>query len=163
MRHTSCKSWRKKIHNGHDDDKTNSSTTTTTDPLLPQQIPTQPIPAPTPTSGDTPRTEVTGDNPVWSPALLKGGFGFFVGFCVGFAMRMFLRMVALVAGINFLVILFAGWLGWVEVRWDVIESQMGPLLTNLGSQFESFQAFVRGSIPTTGLGALGLYTGVRKQ
>ena len=82
---------------------------------------------------------------------------------VGFAMRVFLRMVALVVGMSFIILLFAGWLGWVEIQWDVIQGQMDPLMAGLSEQFDSFQAFVRGSIPSTGLGALGLFTGVKRQ
>lgn len=99
----------------------------------------------------------------WSPALLRGGFGFFLGFCVGYAVRMFIRLAAIFIGLNFLAIaIFAYW-GWIDVRWDLMESQFSTWTTGLSEEFESFRAFIAGSLPSTVLSGAGLFTGLKRK
>lgn len=99
----------------------------------------------------------------WSPAFLRGGFGFFMGFCIGFAMRLFVRMAAVVIGFNLLAIAWFSYLGWVDVRWDIVQAQLDGWFTGLRDEFASFQAFLAGSLPSTALGGLGLFTGLKRK
>ncbi len=95
--------------------------------------------------------------------MIKGGFGFLVGFAVGLALRMFLRLTTLVVGINLLILFALSYAGWLEVRWDEMEAQFDFWMGGLQEQLSQFKTFIAGSLPTIGLGGLGLFTGFRKR
>ncbi len=98
-----------------------------------------------------------------SPALIKGGFGMFVGFAIGFAIRAFVRLAVLIAGIYLLALTLMAYAGWVEIHWEVMEAQFNQLASNLGEQFASFRQFLTGSIPVTGMTGVGLFVGMKKK
>jgi len=98
-----------------------------------------------------------------SPALLRGGISFFVAFCLAFALRAFLRIGAIFVGIWALSLFVLAYAGWVEVHWDKIDRQFIDWTSRLGDQFASFKAFITGSLPSTGLAGLGLFTGFKKK
>jgi len=98
-----------------------------------------------------------------SKMAVKGGFGLFMGFAIGFAIRAFLRLAAVIVGFYFLTLTVLAYLGWVEIHWEVIETQVNGLMGNLGAQFESFKAFLTGSIPSSGAAATGLAIGLKKK
>ena len=97
----------------------------------------------------------------WSPALLRGGVSFFVTFCLAFALRSFLRLAAIFIGIWALSVFLMSHAGWVTVDWNAIDSQFTGWTHNLGAQFQSLQTFIKGSLPSTGLAGLGLFTGFK--
>ena len=99
----------------------------------------------------------------WSPSLVRGGFSMFVGFAIGYAIRAFLRLATIIVGAYFLVLTLMAWAGWVEIHWSVIEGQFDQMVSNLETQFASFKAFLMGSIPSAGLGAAGLASGLRQK
>ena len=99
----------------------------------------------------------------WSPSLVRGGFTMFLGFAIGYAIRAFLRLATVIVGAYFLVLTLMAWAGWVEIHWEVIEGQFDQMVTSLETQFASFKAFLMGSIPSAGLGAAGLASGLRQK
>lgn len=99
----------------------------------------------------------------WSPSLVRGGFSMFIGFAIGYAIRAFLRLATIIVGIYFLILTLMAWAGWVEIHWGVIEGQFDQMVANLETQFASFKAFLMGSIPSAGLGAAGLASGLRQK
>ena len=99
----------------------------------------------------------------WSPSLVRGGFTMFLGFAIGYAIRAFLRLATVIVGAYFLVLTLMAWAGWVEIHWEVIEGQFDQMVSNLETQFASFKAFLMGSIPSAGLGAAGLASGLRQK
>lgn len=126
-----------------------------------------PVPHPPPgPSGDEELpggTEPASSASPWSPALLRGGISFFVGLAVAFAFRTFLKLALLFAGIWAASLILLAQLGWVEVRWDLIDGAFAGWTRNLGAQFESFATLLTGSLPSAGMAALGLYTGFRRR
>ena len=51
--------------------------------------------------GESTQTSAADDSPSsWSPFFVKGGFGFFVGFCIGYALRTFFKVSAVAVGLN---------------------------------------------------------------
>ncbi len=120
-----------------------------------------------PTAGDSKGTQTAappaGEEPMWSPLLVKGGAGFLIGFCMGFFLRKFLRMSAAIAGLFFLGLFAAGYFGWFEVNWTTVQDQLNALGTRVGAEFQSFKAFIAGTLPAGALGALGLATGFKRQ
>lgn len=113
----------------------------------------EPAPAP---AGDIGSRDV-------SKIFVKGGFGLFMGFAIGFALRAFIRLAAVIVGFYFLTLTVLAYLGWIEIHWQVIETQVNGLLGNLGAQFESFKAFLTGAIPSSGAAATGLAVGLKKK
>lgn len=99
----------------------------------------------------------------WSPSMVRGGFSMFIGFAIGYAIRAFLRLAVIIVGAYFLVLTLMAWAGWVEIHWTVIDGQFDHMVSNLGTQFASFKAFLMGSIPSAGLGAAGLASGLRQK
>ena len=82
-------------------------------------------------------------------------------FIVAFALRAFLRIGAVFVGIWALSIFVLAYLGWVEVHWDQIDAAFKGVTSNIGEQFQSFQTFVTGSLPSTGLAVAGLLAGFK--
>jgi uncharacterized membrane protein (Fun14 family) len=100
---------------------------------------------------------------VLAPAALQGGFSFFAAFAAGYALRAFLKLSFVYVGLVFLTIFFLSWIGWLDVRWEVPQEQFASLTETLKRQFESFQAFIGGSLPSAGMAGLGLITGLKKK
>jgi uncharacterized membrane protein (Fun14 family) len=98
-----------------------------------------------------------------SPFMVRGGFGLFIGFAIGFAMRAFLRLAVVIIGFYLLVLSMMAYVGWIEIHWTLMEDQFTGLLGYLGSQFESFQSFLTGAIPASGLTATGFVFGLRRR
>lgn len=99
----------------------------------------------------------------WSPTFLRGGAGLFLGFCVGFAIRSFVKLGSVILGFYILSLLMLSWLGWIEINYPEIDAQLGNLTESLKTQFESFKAFLAGSIPTAGLAGVGFFSGLKKK
>lgn len=125
-------------------------------PGLTNAVPDMPEPASTPVDDSIGSRDV-------SKMAVKGGFGLFMGFAIGFAIRAFLRLAAVIVGFYFLTLTVLAYLGWIEIHWHVIEGQANGLIGNLGAQFESFKAFLTGSIPSSGAAATGLAIGLKKK
>jgi len=98
----------------------------------------------------------------WSPALVKLGFSFFVGFAIGYALRTFFKVSMVVIGLNLLLLFFLSYTEIIQVRWDVIQMHFDRLVAGLQDQFTAFKAFIEGSLPSAGLFATGFYGGLRK-
>lgn len=98
-----------------------------------------------------------------SPLFLKGGLGMFMGFAIGFAVRAFIRLATIIAGIYFAGIMAMSYAGWIEIHWDVMNEQFNLFAQNIGAQFESAKTFLTGSIPASGATAAGLAMGLRRR
>lgn len=115
------------------------------------------------TDGTEPDATLTGSKDPVSNALLRGGFGFFVGFCMGFATRTLLRFSAIVIGGYFLVLIGLSGLGWVEIRWDTMGAQFNHFVSVWGPELQSIESFLAGKIPVAGATVAGLYAGLRRK
>ncbi len=98
---------------------------------------------------------------VWSPAVFRVGFGFFAGFCVGYATKIFLRIVVVSTGIVLLVLLGLQYGGLIDVNWTVMGSHYDAFTEWLGRQTTTFQMFVTGHIPSSAMAILGLVVGFK--
>ena len=121
-----------------------------------------PLPQPT-SSPESGRTAAVQEAPGWSPALVRGGAGFFIGLCLGYALRVFLRASMFVAGAAIFIMVGLSYAGWIDVNWGLVERQMDALGGRLGQEVASFQAFLAGTLPSGALAALGLFTGFKKK
>ena len=98
-----------------------------------------------------------------SPAFMKGGLGFLLGFCMGYALRTFFKISALFVGVGLL-----GYFGLVHFHilpppdWTALEQRFDQLVESFKGQASAFQAFLASNLPSAGLGAAGLVTGFKK-
>ena len=86
----------------------------------------------------------------------------FAAFALAFALRSFLRLALVLAGLWVGSLLLLSSAGWIEVHWETIDAAFTGWTGTLGAQFRSLTAFVTGSLPSAGLGGLGLLAGFRK-
>ena len=98
----------------------------------------------------------------WSAFFLKGGFSFFVGFCVGHALRAFFKISAAALGVVFLALFGLSYLGVVEMDWSMLEGHFDALAARVKDEAGSFRTFMEGSLPSAGMASLGLFAGFKK-
>ncbi len=118
-----------------------------------------------PDSPATPATEVPPEasaTDLLSPALVRGGISFFAAFALAFALRSFLKLFVIFAGVWVASLFFLASMGWIEVHWTIIDDQFVGWTNTLGAQFQSMSSFVTGSLPSAGLAGLGLVAGLKK-
>jgi uncharacterized membrane protein (Fun14 family) len=115
------------------------------------------------TTGGGETTAAAPDEPGdWSPLFIKGGFSFFVGFCIGYALRAFFKISAVALGLVFLVIFGLEYTGLIEVDWQTASGWYDAALEKVSTEFESVKGFVTGSLPSAGLAVVGLYAGFKR-
>jgi len=125
-------------------------------------------PGETPTS-ETPPSQVSptepgadGESP-WTPALLRGGLSFLVGFSLAYAARTFIKIAVFFLGVWAASLFLLSSLGWIEVHWHLIDTAFASWSSTIGEQFESARTFITGSLPSAGMAGLGLVTGFRRK
>jgi uncharacterized membrane protein (Fun14 family) len=123
-------------------------------PVSPQPSASDPATAPT--------TATAEGLDLWSPAVFRLGFSFFVGFCVGYALRVFFKISLIAIGLILLALFGLQYGGVVSVNWSALQQHYGSVGRWLAAQASSFRQFVTGYLPSAGLGSFGLVTGFRK-
>lgn len=99
----------------------------------------------------------------WSPVVFRLGFSAFVGFAVGYALRSFLRLSLFALGFFFLMLLGLQYAQIIEIQWGAMEVRYNEATTWIGAQTQGFMGFVTGQLPAAGLGAAGLFVGLKRK
>jgi uncharacterized membrane protein (Fun14 family) len=134
--------------------------------LAPQGFLPEGFPSPTGTeseTGSSPTLSGEAQDPLLSPALLRGGVGFFVGFALGFVLRSLYKLSLAFMGLLFLVLFGLSYINFITVHWDTIQTQFDQWGITLQRQFENFKTFVLGALPSAGLTAVGLLAGFKRK
>ncbi|MEM7229773.1 MAG: FUN14 domain-containing protein [Planctomycetota bacterium] len=100
---------------------------------------------------------------VWSPALFKLGFSFFVGFCIGYAVRTFVKVSIIGIGMILLILFGLQYAGLIDVDWNAFQDRYDGIMGWLRAETETFSQFVKGSLPSAGAVAAGLVFGFRSK
>jgi len=100
---------------------------------------------------------------LYSPTIFRLGFGFFLGFAVAFALRAAFKIVLLVVGTVFLLLIGLQMAGLISVNWDAMQGIYDTSTTWLGTQTQSLTAFLRGYIPSGGSAVAGFGIGMLKK
>ncbi len=127
--------------------------------------PTPPGDTPGPDAAPSAATDtapVDPDSP-WTPALLRGGLSFLVGFSLAYAVRTFIKIAVFFLGAWAASLFLLASLGWVEVHWTLIDAAFANWSSTIGAQFENAKTFITGSLPSAGMAGLGLVTGFRRK
>jgi uncharacterized membrane protein (Fun14 family) len=99
---------------------------------------------------------------VWSPVMVRLGFGFIAGFCIAYLLRAFVRVAALALGLAVLLVLGLQYAGLVQVDWAAIDGHYQASAQWLTGQFAGFRQFVTGQLPSAATGAAGLAIGLKR-
>ncbi|HZW10486.1 MAG TPA: FUN14 domain-containing protein [Phycisphaerales bacterium] len=100
---------------------------------------------------------------LYTPALFRLGFAFFVGFAIAFAARAALKVVLIVAGAVLLLLIGLQMAGLVTVNWSAMDGMYQSAGAWLAEQTRSFAAFVRGYIPSGATALTGFGVGFLKK
>lgn len=112
--------------------------------------------------GEASADEAPGGASDWSPFFVKGGFSFFVGFCIGYALRTFFKVSAVALGLVFLLLFGLEYVGFIQVDWASAGELYDQVVARLSGELESLKGFVTGSLPSVGLAGLGLFAGFKR-
>lgn len=97
-----------------------------------------------------------------SGAVFRLGFGFFAGFAVGYAMRMFVRVTLVAAGIAILGLAGLQYAGVIDVDWEKISGGFDTFGAWFTQQTRGLGGFITGYLPTFGAGLAGAVVGFRR-
>ncbi|MCA8949898.1 MAG: FUN14 domain-containing protein [Planctomycetes bacterium] len=111
--------------------------------------------------GGTGTGNATGGEPA-AKGIFRLGFSFLAGFALGSFVRATLRFAAIAVGFWLAMTLVLSYYGLVEVNWQGIDDAWNHFMTNLESEWSSFQTFVTGSLPAAALVATGFFVGVKR-
>jgi uncharacterized membrane protein (Fun14 family) len=100
---------------------------------------------------------------LYTPALFRLGFAFFVGFAIAFAIRAALKVVLIVAGAVLLLLIGLQMAGLVTVNWSAMDGMYQSATAWLADQTRSLAAFIRGYIPSGATAATGFGIGLLKK
>ncbi len=108
-------------------------------------------------------TESAGTQTAWSEGFFRLGLSFFVGFTIGYALRSVVKMALIGFGLVFLALFALQYFAHVEIiNWHALDGVFQTLVDRVKDEATRFQSFVTGSLPSTGLATLGLFTGFKK-
>ncbi len=111
---------------------------------------------------DAEALEQQGGEPA-SRGVFRLGFSFLAGYCSGAFVRTALRIVSIAIGF-WLVMTFAlSYAGLVVVDWQAMDALWQRFAANVESEWGSFQGFMLGSLPATGLAVTGFAVGFRRR
>jgi uncharacterized membrane protein (Fun14 family) len=130
---------------------------------FPETSPGAPPEDPTREPGSDPDASAATDRPSdWSPFFIKGGFSFFVGFCIGYALRAFFKISAVALGLVFLVLFALQYFELIQVDWAAADTLFDAAVDKVAGELGSVKGFVTGSLPSAALAAGGLYAGFKR-
>lgn len=98
----------------------------------------------------------------YSPAIFRLGFAFFVGFALGYALKTFMKIVIIIAGVLLFTLLGLEHMEWIVVNWDEVRGGYDSAAGWAQGQFSSFGDFVKGAVPSTAAAIGGLAVALKK-
>ena len=98
----------------------------------------------------------------WSPTVFRLGASFAVGFAFAFAVRSFVKIALIVAGIQILVLMGLESADILTIHWDQLDDTWTQTGTFLSEQFDSMKAFIQGAVPSTAAVIGGMVVGFKR-
>lgn len=99
----------------------------------------------------------------WSGPMMQLGFSFVVGFSIGYALAFFLKATAVVLGVLLLMLFGLQYVGVLDVNWPGVQSYYDSLIGWAQPHAGSFREFIANNLPSSGMAALGLFTGFKRK
>ncbi|HEB52921.1 MAG TPA: hypothetical protein ENI87_06675 [bacterium] len=97
-----------------------------------------------------------------SKGVFRLGFSFLAGFCIGAFLRAVLKLAAIAVGFWLVMTFLLSYAGIVEVNWQAMDDLWNTFVGNIEREWGSFQSFMLGSLPATGLATTGLVVGLKR-
>ena len=111
-------------------------------------------------TGGTSTTDAT-QEPA-SKGIFRLGFSFVAGFSIGTFLRATLKIAAIAFGFWLLMTFVLSYMGIVVVDWQAMDSLWNRFTASIEQEWGSFQSFMLGSLPATGLAVTGLAVGLKR-
>jgi uncharacterized membrane protein (Fun14 family) len=97
------------------------------------------------------------------PATFRFGASYIGGFFLGWTLRRFLKFTLLAAGAAIFLISLGKKLGWFELDWNSLETQVRQSLAWLTGEAGAFKHFLTGYLPSAGAAGVGGFLGFRRK
>jgi uncharacterized membrane protein (Fun14 family) len=99
-----------------------------------------------------------------SPYFLQGGLGFFIGLAIGTALRAVYKATLLILGVVILGVLGLSYFGVIPpIDWAAVEDWLSVHLKEADEKTAAFRQYLVASLPSAGLGGVGLVTGFKRK
>lgn len=131
--------------------------------LFPGGVPGAPGEAPGAGSPEAAPSQAERAIDLYSPAVFRLGFSFVAGFAMAYALRQFVKVTLLVAGVVLLGMFGLQYAGLVQIDWGAIEGKYDSIAAFLAQQTASFSTFVSGYLPSATSAGAGAFIGFRKK
>lgn len=99
----------------------------------------------------------------WTPVIFRLGFSFFVGFAIAFALRAFVKLSLITAGVLLLCLFGLQYAGVIDVDWQAVQARYDEAIVWLKAQTSSFTEFIKGAIPSAASFTVGFVAGLRRR
>lgn len=116
---------------------------------------------PTGGTGGTGQAAAAGGEPA-SKGIFRLGFSFLAGFCMGIFLRTVLKLAAIAVGFWLIMTFLLSYAGLVVVDWQAMDNLWTRFAGSVEEEWGSFQSFMLGSLPATGLAVTGLAVGFKR-
>ena len=100
---------------------------------------------------------------LYSPTVFRLGFAFFVGFAIAYALRAAFKVVLIVVGTVFLLLIGLQMANLITVNWEAMQGIYDNTTAWLATQTQSLTAFLSGYLPSGGTAAAGFGIGLLKK
>ena len=96
------------------------------------------------------------------PGMYAAGDYDLAGFCIGSFLRATLKIASIAIGFWLVMTFVLSYYGLVTVDWTAMDSLWSSFAGNVEQEWGSFQRFMTGSLPATGLAVTGLAIGLKR-
>ncbi|RLF23175.1 MAG: hypothetical protein DRN15_06895 [Thermoprotei archaeon] len=96
------------------------------------------------------------------PVLTQMGFGGAIGFLVGYAIKKLLKVLAIIAGLIFLMLLYLEYSGVIEVKYEKLYEWTSNIMQTLGTKLTGLETHIVSHLPFASSFIVGLVIGFKK-
>jgi uncharacterized membrane protein (Fun14 family) len=109
--------------------------------------------------------DTSGDRLVerFGPAVFKLGFGFFAGFALGYALRAFIKVTLIIAGVVIAALFALQYAGLIAIDWQRMSGGFDTASAWLADQTGDFVQFITGVFPSAAAGLSGAFVGFMRR
>ncbi|HDM23544.1 hypothetical protein DRO02_05430 [archaeon] len=96
------------------------------------------------------------------PILIQMGAGFFIGFAVGYALKKLIKILIVLAGLFFMLLLAMEYYGIVSIKYDKLLEAVENLIGGVSGEAQGIYAHIVAHLPFAAAFIPGFAFGVKK-
>ncbi len=96
------------------------------------------------------------------PMIIQMGAGFFIGFAVGYAFKKLIKLLVVLAGLSFILLLAMEYYGIVSINYDKLLEAVENLLGGISGETQGIYAHIVAHLPFAAAFVPGFALGVKK-